>query len=100
MARSFGLILANRAVVLGAVKVPDLVDLTVQAERSGLFVVSGPRANAFLFGDGNLDVIDVLLIEERLENAVGESEDEDVLNRFLAQVMVDAINLVRPQRVQ
>jgi len=37
MARSFGLILANRAVVLGAVKVPDLVDLTVQAERSGFF---------------------------------------------------------------
>ena len=38
MARpSFGLILANRAVVLGAVKVSDLVDLTVQAERSGLF---------------------------------------------------------------
>src|SRR5438477_3898618 len=34
---SFGLILANRAVVLGAVKVPDLVDLTVQAERSGFF---------------------------------------------------------------
>jgi len=33
---SFGLILANRAVVLGAVKVSDLVDLTVQAERSGL----------------------------------------------------------------
>ena len=37
MARSIGLILANRAVVLGAVKVPDLVDLTVQAERSGFF---------------------------------------------------------------
>src|SRR6266403_5779835 len=37
MARSVGLILANRAVVLGAVKVPDLVDLTTQAERSGFF---------------------------------------------------------------
>src|SRR5882672_3343416 len=34
---SFGLILANRAVVLGAVKVSDLVDLTTQAERSGFF---------------------------------------------------------------
>jgi alkanesulfonate monooxygenase SsuD/methylene tetrahydromethanopterin reductase-like flavin-dependent oxidoreductase (luciferase family) len=34
---SFGLILANRAVVLGAVKVPDLLDLTAQAERSGFF---------------------------------------------------------------
>src|SRR5438093_6537115 len=37
MARSVGLILANRAVVLGAVKVADLIDLTAQAERSGFF---------------------------------------------------------------
>jgi len=34
---SFGLILANRAVVLGAVKASDLVELTVEAERSGIF---------------------------------------------------------------
>src|SRR3989440_8000751 len=38
---SFGLILANRAVVLGAVKVPDLVALTVQAARSGFFDAVG-----------------------------------------------------------
>jgi alkanesulfonate monooxygenase SsuD/methylene tetrahydromethanopterin reductase-like flavin-dependent oxidoreductase (luciferase family) len=37
VAPSLGLILANRAVVLGAVKVADLVDLTVQAEGSGFF---------------------------------------------------------------
>src|SRR4029450_5925068 len=35
--QSFGLILANRAVVLGAVKARDLLDLAVQAERSGVF---------------------------------------------------------------
>src|SRR6266481_2629254 len=34
MARSFGLILANRAVVLGKVTVRDLIDLTVEAEAS------------------------------------------------------------------
>lgn len=37
MAHSFGLILANRAVVLGVVKARDLVDLSVEAERSGAF---------------------------------------------------------------
>src|SRR5437763_9099326 len=37
MANSLGLILANRAVVLGAIKARDLVDITVQAERSRLF---------------------------------------------------------------
>jgi alkanesulfonate monooxygenase SsuD/methylene tetrahydromethanopterin reductase-like flavin-dependent oxidoreductase (luciferase family) len=36
-AQSFGLILANRAVVLGAVKARDLLDLAVEAERSGVF---------------------------------------------------------------
>src|SRR5215468_4124690 len=34
---SFGLTLSNRAVVLGAVSVGDLIDLTVDAEASGAF---------------------------------------------------------------
>src|SRR2546428_6858188 len=37
MANSLGLILANRAVVLGAIKARDLLDITVQAERSRVF---------------------------------------------------------------
>jgi alkanesulfonate monooxygenase SsuD/methylene tetrahydromethanopterin reductase-like flavin-dependent oxidoreductase (luciferase family) len=36
-ARSFGLILANRAVVLGALKARDLLDIAVDAELSGVF---------------------------------------------------------------
>src|SRR5262247_3436404 len=37
MAASFGLILPNRAVVLGAVTVRDLLDLTTAGEASGAF---------------------------------------------------------------
>src|SRR2546426_9451470 len=37
MANSLGLILANRAVVLGAIKARDLLDITVQAERWRVF---------------------------------------------------------------
>jgi alkanesulfonate monooxygenase SsuD/methylene tetrahydromethanopterin reductase-like flavin-dependent oxidoreductase (luciferase family) len=37
VAHSFGLILANRAVVLGAIKARALLDLTVEAERAGVF---------------------------------------------------------------
>jgi alkanesulfonate monooxygenase SsuD/methylene tetrahydromethanopterin reductase-like flavin-dependent oxidoreductase (luciferase family) len=37
MPRSFGLILANRAVVLGAIKARDLLDQTITAEESGVF---------------------------------------------------------------
>src|SRR5260370_27546765 len=34
---SFGLILANRAVVLGAIQARDLIELSQQAEASGAF---------------------------------------------------------------
>jgi hypothetical protein len=35
VAHSFGLILANRAVVLGALKARDLLELSTAAERTG-----------------------------------------------------------------
>src|SRR5229473_2631117 len=42
---SFGLILANRAVVLGAIQARDLIELSQQAEASGAFdTLSGGRA--------------------------------------------------------
>ena len=34
---SFGLILANRAVVLGKVSVRDLIELSIAAEGAGVF---------------------------------------------------------------
>jgi alkanesulfonate monooxygenase SsuD/methylene tetrahydromethanopterin reductase-like flavin-dependent oxidoreductase (luciferase family) len=37
VAHSFGLILANRAVVLGAIRARELLELTVAAERAGVF---------------------------------------------------------------
>ena len=48
-------------------------------------------------GGGDLDVIDILPIEERLEDGVAEAEGEQVLDGFLAQVVVDPIDLVRSQ---
>ncbi|MBI3636581.1 MAG: LLM class flavin-dependent oxidoreductase [Candidatus Rokubacteria bacterium] len=35
--RTFGLVLSNRAVVLGAIKARDLIEITVAAERAGCF---------------------------------------------------------------
>ena len=63
------------------------------AQRAGLLVVAGPRADAFLLGDGDLHVVDVLLVEQRLEDAVGEAQHEDVLDGFLAEVVIDAVDL-------
>ena len=63
------------------------------AQRAGLLVVAGARADAFLFGDGDLHVVDVFLVEQRLEDAVGEPQHQDVLDRLLAEVVVDAVDL-------
>ena len=63
------------------------------AQRAGLLVVAGARADALLLGHGDLHVIDVLLVEQRLEDAVGEAQHQDVLDRLLAEVVIDAEDL-------
>ena len=45
-------------------------------------------------GHVDLDVVDVLPVPDRLEQAVGESERQDVLRRLLAQEVVDPEDLV------
>ena len=51
-------------------------------------------ADRQFFGRGDLHVIDVVAVPDRLENGVGEPQHEDVLHRLLAEVMVDAVDLV------
>jgi hypothetical protein len=46
------------------------------AQRASLFVVAGTRADPFFFGDRNLHVIHVTLVEQRLEDAVREPQHE------------------------
>ena len=63
------------------------------AERAGLLVVGAAPLHPEGLGDGDLDVVDVAPVPDRLEDAVGEAEDEDVLDRLLAQVVVDPEDL-------
>ncbi len=65
-----------------------------------MVVVAAPALDADGLGDGELDVIDVLLVPERLEHLVGEAEGQDVLHGFLAEVMIDAVNLALVPVVQ
>src|SRR5215469_10938634 len=44
-------------------------------------------------GSSDLHVVDVVAVPERLEDAVTETKNEQVLDSFLPQVMVDAIDL-------
>jgi hypothetical protein len=43
------------------------------AERPGLFIIRCSGADAFGFADGDLDMVDVLVVPNRLKNAVGVS---------------------------
>ena len=63
------------------------------AQRARPLVVARARADPFLFRHRDLDVVDVLLIEKRFEDAVGEPEHQDVLDRFLTQIVIDAVDL-------
>ena len=65
---SFGLILANRAVVLGKVSVRDLIDLSIEGEKSGVF--------------DTLWVGDSLLAKPRLESVTLLSALAGVTNRM------------------
>ena len=60
---------------------------------AGAFVEVRPLVQTEGFGNVDLDVVDEVAIPDRLEQAVGEAERQDVLGGFLAQKMVDAEDL-------
>ncbi len=45
------------------------------------------------FCGGNLDVVNVVAVPERLDDVVGKAEDHDVLHGLFAEVVVDAVDL-------
>ena len=63
------------------------------ADDACLFVISRPVLHAEGLGSGDLDMVQVAAVPERLEDGIGEPEHQDVLDRFLGQVMVDAEDL-------
>ena len=63
------------------------------AQRTRLIVVTAAPLNAEGFGHGDLDVVDILLVPERLEDFVGEAQRQNVLDGFFAEVMVDPKHL-------
>ena len=63
------------------------------AHDAGRVVVAGPAADVDFFGHGDLHVVDVVAVPDRLEDRVGEPQHEQVLHRFFAEVVVDAVDL-------
>ena len=63
------------------------------ANDARVLVVPGPVSDADRLRHRDLDVVDVAVVPERLEDAVGETQDEDVLDRLLPEVVVDPVDL-------
>ncbi len=63
------------------------------ARHPRLFVEAPATLDADLLGHGDLHVVDVLAAPDRLEEQVGEPQDEQILHRLLAEIVVDAKDL-------
>ena len=63
------------------------------AQRAGLLVVAAAAFDADRLGHRDLHVVDVAAVPDRLEDAVGEAEDHQVLDGLLAEVVIDAVDL-------
>src|SRR6185437_7104127 len=64
------------------------------AQHAGLVVIVAAPFDLDLLGDGDLYVVDKIVVPQRLEQSVGETENQDVLHRLLAEIVIDAIDLV------
>ena len=63
------------------------------AARAGLLVERAAVLDADRLGDRDLDMVDVAAVPDRLEDPVAEPEDQQVPDRLLAEVVVDAVDL-------
>ena len=63
------------------------------AQRARLLVIRPARLHADRLAHRDLYVVDVLAVPQRLEDAVGEAQDQDVLDGLLAEIVVDPVDL-------
>ena len=64
------------------------------AQRAGGVVKLAPAADVHRFGCGDLDVIDEIGAPDGGQDGVGEARDDQVLDGFLAEEMIDPVDLV------
>src|SRR5258708_37439574 len=64
------------------------------ANCARLFVEWPPALDAYTLGGSNFNVINVIPVPNRPEDAVAETKDQDVLYRVLTQIVIDTEDLV------
>eukprot|EP00958_Prasinococcus_capsulatus_P011868 scaffold1183_cov418-Prasinococcus_capsulatus_cf.AAC.14 len=60
--------------------------------------VAAPTMRAEIFLEDDLHVGHVVPVPERTEKSVGESHDDQVLHNFLAEVVIDAVQLILAEK--
>src|SRR6185437_3431941 len=85
-------------VLLGAIHGDDTKELEQVvldhvSERAAAIVITAAFANADLFGNADLDMIDAFVVPQRLEHIIGKTEGHEVLDHLLAEVVVDVVDL-------
>ena len=66
---------------------------TMSRSAPGRLVEAAAVPDAERLGHGDLHVVDVAPVPDRLEDGVGEAQGEDVLDGLLPEVVVDAVHL-------
>ena len=64
------------------------------ADGASLFVKLAASLDAELFRHRDLHAVNVIAVPDGLEKAVGKAEDQQVLDRLLAEIVVDAKDVV------
>src|SRR5215475_9077578 len=62
-------------------------------QSSSILVVASTGADAFVLSHRNLHMIDVFLIPQWFENGIGKTHDQEILDGFLAEVVIDTKKL-------
>src|SRR6516165_11758686 len=64
------------------------------AQRAGRLVIGPAALDANRLGNRDLDMVNMGRIPQRFEQGIGEAQGYQILHRLLAEIMVDAENLV------
>jgi hypothetical protein len=62
-------------------------------DHTRLFVEISPVFDPEIFRHRDLDIVDVASVPERLEDGVGEPEEDNILDCLLPQIVIDAVYL-------
>src|SRR3546814_18020694 len=64
------------------------------SQGNRIFKIATPVFHAHLLRHRNLDIIDVITVPQRFKQRISKTEGQDILYRFLTEVMVYAVYLL------